>query len=214
MTEKIENLVARAKRETGESSLSFAEKTFSGDEESERIFRRLESKLLNIDEWNKHALLSSYELFEENGNARQDRNLSIGTFVRISLKGSLKYDWIRVADICEAADEFIITVKPTHNPTAETGDEKIISHFFTDESTNNFCLSKKGKLIAFHVVGLHEKQNTGETKNMLETIRNVAVNLGSYIGIQKAEWEKFCHGFLEDAEKETGEADYLKEKSK
>jgi hypothetical protein len=39
----------------------------------------------------------------------------------------------------------------------------------------------------------------------LETIRNVAVNIATYLGMQKSEWEKFCHHFLEDAAQEFGE---------
>jgi hypothetical protein len=113
----------------------------------------------------------------------------------------MKYDWVRVIDIYEEADEFIISVKPTYDPTAETIDKNVISHFFTDESTNNFCLLRKSDTIWFYVIGLGEKQNTSETKNALETVRNVAVNLGSYLGIQKSEWEKFCRHFLEDAVK-------------
>ncbi len=122
--------------------------------------------------------------------------------MRISLKGSGKYDWIRVIDIYEAADKFVVTVKPTYDPTQEKSDKTVISHFFTDDSTNNFCVLRKEKTIAFYVIGLGEKQNTNETKNTLETIRNVAVNLGSYLGIQKVEWEKFCHHFLEDIAEE------------
>ena len=41
--------------------------------------------------------------------------------------------------------------------------------------------------------------NTAEAKNALEAARNAAVNLGSYLGVQRGEWEKFCHHLLEDA---------------
>lgn len=118
--------------------------------------------------------------------------------MRILLKGSGKYDWVKIISIDEATDEFIITVKPTFDPTADEPDKTVISHFFTDESTNNFCLSRNGGKISFYVIGLNEKQNTSETKNTLETVRNVAVNAAAYVGIQEGEWEKFCHSFLED----------------
>ncbi|MEP6900851.1 MAG: hypothetical protein ABJA66_03815 [Actinomycetota bacterium] len=199
---KTDNLLNQANLDTHHSSLSSAEKTFADEARSSEVFSALKAKLLNIQEWNDHSMLSSYQLFDENGQTLKTEKLAVGQFLRISLKGTLKYDWIRILDIVEAADEFIITVKPASDPTAEKTDKSVISHFFTDESTNNFCLLKRANTVAFYVIGLDEKQNTSETKNALETIRNVAVNLGSYLGIQKGEWEKFCHDFLNDASNE------------
>ena len=38
-------------------------------------------------------------------------------------------------------------------------DRSVTSHFFTRESTNNFCLQKAGEIINFYVIGLNEKIN-------------------------------------------------------
>jgi hypothetical protein len=46
------------------------------------------------------------------------------------------------------------------------------------------------------VVGLDEKLNTNKTENTLETVRNIGAKLGSYLGIQKGEWERFSEGFI------------------
>ena len=202
MSGKTKDLLKQAKANENESSISSAEKNFSDAAEAAQTFSLLRSKLLDIEEWNKHSLLSDYQLFDETGKPHQANQLSVGVFIRISLTGSGKYDWIKVEDIFEAADEFIITVKPTYDPTAEIPDKRAISHFFTDDSTNNFCLLKTSNTIYFYVIGLNEKQNLSETENVLQTIRNFAVNLGTYLGIQKGEWEKFCHHFLEDAAEE------------
>jgi hypothetical protein len=204
MSGKIENLLSQANIKEDESSISSAEKTFSGEAETARIFSRLKAKLLAIEEWNEHGALSSYKIFEENGQPFADKNLFVGAFIRISLKGSGKYDWVKVYDIFEAADEFVVTVKPTFDPTRENPDKTLISHFFTEDATNNFCLLKKSETIFFYVIGLNEKRNTTETENALETVRNLAVNLGSYLGIQNSEWEKFGSGFLECAAEELG----------
>lgn len=191
-------MLKQAKGKGDESSISSAEKSFDNGSEAARVFQTLKAKLLQIEEWNAHSLMSSYALFDADGKILENEKLADGLFIRIALKGSGKYDWISVENIHEAADEFIITVKPTFDPTAEDRDEKTVSHFFTDESTNNFCLFRKEKTVGFYVIGLNEKQNTSETKGVLETVRNVAVNLATYLGMQKSEWEKFCHHFLED----------------
>jgi hypothetical protein len=144
--------------------------------------------------------MSTYALFDENG--REINEINVGDFIRISLKASGKYDWIRVIEVYDQPDEFVIIVKPTYDPTDAENDKTAVSHFFTDEATNNFCLLRKAATVAFYVIGLNEKQNTSETDSALETIRNVAVNAATYLGMQKSEWEKFCHHFLEDAAEE------------
>lgn len=201
MKYKTDELLEQARLNENESSCSSAEKVFADENEAAEVFSNLREMLLTVDEWNEHSLLSTYALFGENGNELETAKYSVGKFVRISLKGTAKYDWIKVLDISETPHEFTMTVKPTFDPTAEKRDETVTSHFFTDESTNNFCAFRKNKTVALKVIGLHEKMNSSETKNSLETIRNAAVNLGSYLGVQKSEWEKFCHHFLEDAEK-------------
>ena len=198
---KIDKLLKQAEENRNENSISSADEEFETERDAQKVFDWLKTKILIIDEWNLHALMSSYELFDESGKTAGDK-IEIGKFIRIKIAASGKPDWVRVVDILENENEFIITVKPTFDPTGDTNDKKTISHFFTDESTNNFCIYKKDKTVAFYVIGLNEKANTSETGGALETIRNIAVNAGTYLGTQKSEWEIFCHHFLEDAAKE------------
>lgn len=202
MNDKTDNLLNQARQNENESSISCAEKEFDDDTAAARVFSILKTKILKVAEWNEHSLMSSYALFDKNGGEIDDAAISVGVFIRIHLKASGKYDWVRVIEVLDAPNEFVITVKPTYDPTAENVDKSVVSHFFTDESTNNFCLLKKNNTTAFYVIGLNEKQNTGETGNVAQTLRNVAVNFGSYLGIQKGEWEKFCHNFLAATRKE------------
>lgn len=201
MNFKTDKLLNQANLDENHSSFSSAEKTFPDESQAAQIFSILKAKLLNINEWNAHSLLSTFKLFDENGQPLRTEKLFVGAFMQIALKGTVKYDWVRIIDIYEAADEFIITVKPTFDPTADEIDKSVVSHFFTDESTNNFCLLRRVDTVALSVIGLNEKMNTRETKNMLEAARNAAVNAGSYLGVQTGEWEKFCHHLLEDAVK-------------
>ncbi len=200
---KTDELLKQAEAQTNESSISAADRKFTNEDAARQFFAAIKAKIINVSEWNEHALMSSYALFDKDGKEIADEKIRVGAFLRISLKTSGKYDWVRVENISDAPDEFIITVRPTFDPTAENRDEKIISHFFTDESINNFCLSRNGSTVALYVIGLKEKQNTNETGGALETIRNVAVNLSTYLGIQNGEWEKFCHHFMDDAAGET-----------
>lgn len=199
MDYKTDELLARTRLDEDHSSVSAAEKTFAAEAEAEAAFSVLKEKLLNVDEWNAHAMLSAFKLFDEDGRELAGEKIAAGRFLRIALTGTMKYDWVRVEKIHDAAPaELIITVRPTFDPTAGTVDRSVVSHFFTDESRNNFCLLRKTNMVGLYVVGLDEKMNAGETSGALETARNAAVNLGSYLGVQRGEWEKFCHHFLDD----------------
>jgi len=198
MKYKTDDLLQRAERDEKHSSVASAEKTFADEAASEKFFSLLKTKLEDVHEWNAHALLTSFELFDENGRALETQKITVGAFLRISLTGAIKYDWVRVESVDDTPLEFIIRVRPTFDPTDEDGDKSVISHFFTGESVNNFCLYRKANTVALRVIGLNEKLNSGETSGTLETVRNAAVNLGSYLGVQRGEWEKFCHHFMED----------------
>src|SRR4051812_19262292 len=113
MSLKTDKLLEQVHHDEEHSSFSSAEKTFAGKAAAAQAFAALKEKLLNINEWNAHAMLTTFRLFDENGRPAASEKLSRGIFLRIDLKGSGKYDWVRVVEIDEAADEFIITVKPT-----------------------------------------------------------------------------------------------------
>lgn len=198
MKYKTDALLESARLNEKHSSVSSAEQDFADEGKAAEVFSAVKRMLLSLDEWNEHAMLSSFALFDRNGNETAENDFSVENFMRISLKGAMKYDWVKIADIYEAENEFVITVKPTFDPTEEKRDENVTSHFFTDEAENNFCLVRKSHRIGLYVIGLHEKMNSAETGGSLETIRNAAVNLGSYLGIQTSEWEKFCHHLLDD----------------
>ncbi len=206
MNSKIQTLLERAAAQTSAaggdtSSVANAARNFSDAAEAEKYFAEFKRKLFRIEKWNADSGLSSFELFDENG-ARQAPQASAktGDFIRITLTGSGKSDWVKVTGIDdERADEIVLTVQPAYNPTEKGADETATSHFFIKDSSNNFCLQKINQAVKIYVVGLNEISNTQETNNIIETARNVATaNLGHYLGIQKAEWTTFCENFLEN----------------
>jgi len=208
MNNKIQHLLDQAERQTksssaAESSVTCSNRVFSTDSEADIFFAKLKQKLLRINEWNGKSVLTSYELFDDSGSSCQRNTATVGDFIRLTLHGSGKYDWVKIIAIDDAFDEIVLTVKPSFNPTEKQTETQATSHFFSSESTNNFCLRRKESTIDFCVVGLDEQTNTEETKNFVETARNfAAANIGYYFGIQKAEWKMFCDNFLETGKSE------------
>jgi len=202
-TPAIERLLKAANSSTeGDTSVNFAKRVFLEQSECDAFFELTCSHLLDISEWNKHSSATGYELFNQNGVVTSEP-ISVGAFIRIALYGSGKYDWVRVISILDEADEFVLTVKPSWDPTNAPIDPDSISHFFGPGAVNNFCVQRIGKTVAFYVIGLDEHQNTRFTDGLIESARNAAVaNVGYYSGLQKAVWKQFASNFLESDDKE------------
>lgn len=192
----IESLLEAAKS-SSDTSINLAKKFFVDDDESVSFFQDTRSRLFKIEEWKKNSSPTAYDLFDESGQQINSQDIDVGSFIRISLYGSGKYDWVRVSQIHDDQDELVIKVKPSHDPTQQPADPESISHFFHPEAENNFCLQRHEKIVAFYVIGLNERQNTAFTDGLIETARNAAVaNIGYYSGLQKAVWKEFCVNFL------------------
>lgn len=198
MAGKIENLLEQANSSIeGDTSVNFAKRNFAGEDEARSFFSAVKSRLLDLANWSENSSPSEYALFDEHGTEITGEQIDVGKFIRITVRGSGKYDWVRVTNIHETPNEFVITVKPSYDPTADPVDPTVISHFFGIEAINNFCIQLDGKTLALYVIGIGEKQNTANTGGALETARNVATaNLGYYLGLQKAMWTEFCNNFL------------------
>lgn len=202
MNGKIENLIARVKADTEEkTSIASANRSFENESEAEKAFRHFREKLLRVDRWNYSSGVSSFALYGESGVKAPDRPAAVGDFVYIKLPGTGKEDWVKIIDIHEASNEKILTVQPTYDPTDESADKSVTSHFFTDDSTNNFCLQLSNNNVNMYVIGLNEISNTEQTNSVIESARNLAVaNLGHFLGVQKAEWTTFCENFLKNSD--------------
>ncbi|HEX8737716.1 MAG TPA: hypothetical protein VF721_20455 [Pyrinomonadaceae bacterium] len=198
MNGKIQNLLKEAETsQDGKSSVASAEREFKSPEEASEAFDSLRKKLYDINRWEADSGVSAFQLFDENGKGLETRQAQKGNFVRISLPGSGKYDWVRIVDIHDTSDEVVISVQPARDPTEKESEKETTSHFFTSDSRNNFCLQRQDAALAFYVIGLHEKPNVSESGGIIETVRNVAAANFGWLGFQKIEWKTFCENFLE-----------------
>jgi hypothetical protein len=202
MNKRIQRLLEEAEAQkhssgTGESSITSASRAFPKTHDADDFFERLRPELFRVREWNEKSTLTSFELFDEKGDLSERQNAIVGDFIRLSMVGTGKNDWVKVIEIIDEAGEAILTIKPSYDPTENEADKNRTSHFFTSDSTNSFCLEKSNAVVSFYVIGLSEKTNTEETGSFVEKARNVAVSkIGPYFGIQKGEWKTFCASFL------------------
>ena len=195
---KIEELIEAANSSTeGDTSLNVAKRIFDDTVKCDVFFEQTCSNLQSIAEWNRNSSATNYKIFDEEGTDIDPSPIEVGRFIRIGLYGSGKYDWVRVVEIFDELNEFILKVKPSHDPTQDPVDPTLISHFFGPEAENNFCVQRNGKAVAFYVIGLNEKQNTKFTDSLIESARNAAIaNVGYYTGLQKGVWKQFASNFV------------------
>jgi len=205
-TSKIEELIEAANSSTeGDTSLNVAKRIFDDTAKCGAFFEQTCSNLLSITEWNRNSSATNYKVFDEAGTDIDLVPIDVGHFIRIGLYGSGKYDWVRVVEIFDELNEFVLKVKPSHDPTQDPVDLTSISHFFGPEAENNFCVQRNEKTVAFYVIGLNEKQNTKFTDSLIESARNTAVaNVGYYTGLQKTVWKQFASNFLATEEEKDG----------
>ena len=203
---KIEELIEAANSSTeGDTSLNVAKRIFGDAGKCDAFFAKTCSDLVTITEWNRNSSATNYKLFDEAGTDIDSSPIAVGRFIRIGLYGSGKYDWVRVVEIFDELNEFVLKVKPSHDPTQDPVDPTLISHFFGPEAENNFCVQRNGKTVAFYVIGLSEKQNSKFTDSLIESARNVAVaNVGYYSGLQKSVWKQFASNFVATEEEKNG----------
>jgi hypothetical protein len=200
MTFRTEAILQEAEKlPQDESSITCVERNFSDTVSAGQFFAELKQNILDVSHWNHKSGLTSYQLFGGTGKPMNDQRIKLDAFIQITLTGSGKSDWVRVEEIYDVENELVITVRPSYDPTGDPQQTGKISHFFWNQATNNFCVFQKGDHVSLCVIGLNERLNSDHTSNLLETVRNTAVaDLGYYLGIQKAEWKKFCKSFLFD----------------
>lgn len=201
---EIEGLLEAANSATGQdTSVSSAKRLFPSENEALEFYRSVRGSLFRISEWIKNSTATTYDLFDESGLPSPSDEISVGKFIRIELRGSGKYDWVRVQRVVDEPDEVVLTVKPSRDPTDPDRSDSI-SHFFGPEAENNFCVQLNEMSVAFYVIGLNEKQNTKFTDGIVESTRNIAIaNVGYYSGLQNAVWKDFATNFLSTDEEKT-----------
>ena len=168
MNGKIENLLRLAnKSDAPNSSVANSMRVLATEIEAESVFSRLKENLLSVEYWNVKSAIMSFTLYNSKGAAQSHKIAAVGDYIEISTPGSGKADWVRISEITDAPDETVLTVQPSRDPTDKSG-AATVSHFFAADSTNNFCLQKKGSKINFYVIGLDEQTNTEDTGGIVE----------------------------------------------
>ena len=174
----------------------------ASDEEAKSFFNIVKNRLLNVNKWKEFAgtLSASFQL-TDSGGQDINRRPAKGDYFKINIPapGIVSgdgYDWVRVEEIKESShdqDEYTaVRVRPAPSPVNAKED---VAHFYSDEATSNFIVSREGRKIIAGVYGRNEKPNV-KTDTVVDKVRNAIVGTGAASGFSKLQWKALVSGLL------------------
>jgi len=171
-------------------------------EEAKAFFETVKARLLNVNAWGKIAGLASadFQVVDKDGK-EVSRPVREGDYFKIDVPGpgSLDgegHDWVRVEEIKSVSTEQMeslgIRVRPSANPQNTS---EHVSHFYSEESTSNFIVTREGKSITAGVYDRNTKPNV-EAEHPVDKARHWVVGLSAVVWFSKVQWHQLVKGLL------------------
>ncbi|MGZ8509767.1 MAG: hypothetical protein ACXWV1_05880 [Chitinophagaceae bacterium] len=173
-------------------------------QEAKLLFLKARERLFDISHWESisEGLSASFDLTDKEGNLKQGFPEK-GDHIRIDIPGpgssaGQGYDWVRVEMIEDnpATDTdkewSMIKVRPSEDPVKQEG----VAHFFEDQATSSFIVTREDTKLSAEVHGRNEKPNK-KSKKLTDKIRNTVIGTLATAGIGKIQWEKLVKGLLD-----------------
>ncbi len=171
-------------------------------ENAENTFSRACTRLLNPPIW--HELAGTFSAkFELNDQAAQypERLAEVGDFLKIKIPGPGNsagdgYDWVKVEAIEEntvPGNEASFGMRVRTSPSPNNA-EKGTAHFFKEDATSTFIVTRNGTKVKVSYYGRNELPNT--EGSITEQIRNTVVASGAAWGLSELHWKALLEGLL------------------
>ena len=159
------------------------------------------ARLLNINHWDTISPLAKGMTQIMSGQMKmQRRKARLGDYVRIGLPienpdgGS--YDWVQV-DVLKFSsgkrkEQCLMVLRPCPMPGGD-----ITAHFFTEDASSNFLLTRDRNTVTADYYGHNETPNM-DVSGLKEKIRNGIVAMGAMLGLSDTLWKPLTEGLLMD----------------
>jgi hypothetical protein len=177
------------------------------DEEARAFFQTVRKRLLDVNNWKNIAgeLSAEFQLTDEKGRPIQGA-VRQGCYFKIDIPGpgsksGKGYDWVNVEEVKEVSEPGMeslgIRVRPAQNPEENEGGT---AHFYDNESTSNFTVTREGKKITAAIYDRNIKPNV-EGKNIIDKIRDALVGSAGAAVFSKIQWSGLADGLLKQGDK-------------
>ncbi|ANH81875.1 hypothetical protein A8C56_13630 [Niabella ginsenosidivorans] len=180
---------------------------FENEENAYQEFSFLKQRFLNINRWKEYAGEGSADfcLYNSEGNP-VERPPVAGDYIRIDIPGpgnieAKGFDWVQVKKISTGflkeneKENMLIECSPSIDPTQP--DPGHIAHFYSEDATSTFMISKDEKCIYACIYGRNEQPNF-KNAGIPDKIRNSLIAIGGIAGISKMEWKALTEGLLKE----------------
>lgn len=190
-------------QETGVIIDSAATEEFSSTEDARAFFATVKSRLLAVNGWHDVAGKASaeFQLIDKNGH-EVSRSVEKGDYFKIDVPGPGSsagdgYDWVQVEDVKEVSqgdvDSVGLRVRPSTSPL---NNKEGIAHFYSEESTSTFIVTRERNKITATIYDRNTKPNT-DTGKIMDKVRDVATGIGAIFGGSKLQWKGLAKGLVE-----------------
>lgn len=187
---------------TGEVINSVHTIELANNDEAKAFFNIVKQRLLDVNSWHKTAgiFTSCFRLADKDGN-EVNRIVTKGDYFKINIPGPGSiagegYDWVHVEDVAVVSDTEVesvgIRVRPSSNPKT---DSEEIAHFYSEDSTSNFTVTREGNKITAGIYDRNIKPN--KDANLVDKTRDMVIGLGAIAAFSKFQWDKLTKGLLE-----------------
>lgn len=171
---------------------------------AQKLFQLGKARLLNVNQWHQLSGMATavFQLTDEQGK-EVNRPAKLGDHFKIDIPGpgtitGKGNDWVQIEaieDNAEADCEIIaIRVRPVSNPQNSKED---VAHFFSEEASSTFSITRNGNIVTAAVQGRNEKPNL-KAENLLDKVRNAVVGTSAIAGMNKPQWKSLVKGLLSE----------------
>ncbi len=174
----------------------------SDHEEARNFYQTVKERLLDINQWHELAgvISAKFQLIDA-GGSEVERPAQIGDYFKIDIPGPGSkdgegFDWACVEALNEVTDgddqSIGLRVRPCPNPL---GDSQNVAHFYSEESTCNFIITREGKSIHARIIDRNVKPND-VASSLMDKLRDSAIGVGALIKFSELQWKNLVEGFM------------------
>jgi hypothetical protein len=189
---------------TGKEIETLSSIDLKNENEAHAFYEVAKARLLNVNNWHSIAGIVSghFQLADAHGE-KLDRNVETGDYIRIDIPGPGSsegdgYDWVYVEDLKEITEGNVqsigFRVRPSQNPLGEKNE---IAHFYTDDASSNFIITREGNTVTAIIIDRNLKPND-ESESIGDRIRHVAVGMGAIGLFSKIQWKNLADALVKE----------------
>lgn len=189
-------------QQTGVSIKAESQLELANEEAASAFFDVVKMRLNKVSQWHELAgnTFARFQLVNKDG-MKVLRSPQKGDYFKIDIPGpgpasGQGYDWARVEAIesvsTPEAESFGFRVRPASNPLQNKND---IAHFFSEESTSSFIVTREGNKVIATIYDRNIKPNK-EAVPILDKVRDMIMGTAGALIFAKLQWQQLADGLL------------------